>query len=179
MAISVAAAAANPIRSSTIGCASPSLVAALHRLQRHPLAVLHLIQRHRAAGDVALAVETDADIARQQAIPQKFLERILLDLKNRGYLQSRRGANGGYALLKPASSIMFGEILRLIDGPIAPLPCLSITAYRPCDDCAAEATCEVRRVFAAVAEAERAVLDRTSIADATTGRAPASASKKR
>jgi Rrf2 family protein len=105
-----------------------------------------------------------SEIAEQEDIPQKFLERILLDLRNRGYVASRRGAHGGYMLLKPASKIMYGEILRLIDGPIAPLPCLSITAYRRCADCAKEEACEIRRVFAEVAMKERQVLDRTSIA---------------
>lgn len=107
-----------------------------------------------------------AEIAERQNIPQKFLERILLDLRNRGYVVSRRGAQGGYALLKPAREIKYGEILRLIDGPIAPLPCLSLTAYRPCEDCKeGESACEVRRVFAQVANATRTVLDATSIAD--------------
>ncbi len=106
-----------------------------------------------------------AEIAAEQNIPQKFLERILLDLKNRGYVVSRRGSQGGYALLKPATEIMYGEVLRLIDGPIAPLPCLSMTAYRPCEDCEeGEASCEVRRVFAKVADSTRKVLDKTSIA---------------
>lgn len=119
---------------------------------------------------IALAKAEDGEtmhigaIAEQQDIPQKFLERILLDLRNRGYVVSRRGAQGGYALLKPASQIMYGEILRLIDGPIAPLPCLSMTAYRPCEDCDSEEACEIRRVFAQVAEKTREVLDRTSIA---------------
>lgn len=111
-----------------------------------------------------------AEIAREQNIPQKFLERILLDLRNQGYVVSRRGSQGGYALLRPASSIMYGEILRLIDGPIAPLPCLSMTAYRPCDDCdEGEETCEVRRVFAKVTDSTRRVLDTTSIAASIKG----------
>lgn len=111
-----------------------------------------------------------SEIAEQQNIPQKFLERILLDLRNQGYVVSRRGAQGGYALLKPAQNIMYGEILRLIDGPIAPLPCLSMTAYRPCEDCdEGEATCEVRRVFAKVADSTRKVLDKTSIAASLEG----------
>lgn len=107
-----------------------------------------------------------ADISDQQNIPRKFLEQILLDLKRHGLLESRRGKNGGYALLKPADMITFGEVLRIIDGPIAPLPCLSKMAYKRCADCQGEASCEVRRVFAGVAEATRAVLDRTTIADA-------------
>jgi Rrf2 family protein len=105
------------------------------------------------------------DIAEAESIPRKFLEQIMLDLKHSGYLASRRGRAGGYELLKPADAITYGEILRLIDGPIAPLPCLSRIAYRRCDDCPSEAGCEVRQVFAGVAEATREVLDRTTIAD--------------
>jgi Rrf2 family protein len=105
-------------------------------------------------------------IAAEQRIPRKFLEQILLELKHYGLVVSRRGKLGGYALLKPAGEITFGQVLRLIDGPIAPLPCLSKTAYRRCSDCRNEATCEIRLVFATVVAAERAVLDTTSIADA-------------
>jgi Rrf2 family protein len=107
-----------------------------------------------------------SDIAVQQKIPKKFLEQILLDLKHHGIVVSRRGKQGGYLLLKPAHSITFGEILRIIDGPIAPLPCLSITAYRKCDDCEGEQTCQIRHVFAKVADATRKVLFSTTIADA-------------
>lgn len=108
---------------------------------------------------------TIADIARTHAIPKKFLEQILLDLKNHGLLESRRGKAGGYALRKSASEITYGEVLRLIDGPIAPLPCLSITAYRKCADCPDEGNCETRRVFSQVAIQSRSVLDSTTIAD--------------
>ena len=107
-----------------------------------------------------------SDIAVQQKIPKKFLEQILLDLKHHGIVASRRGKQGGYLLLKPAHNITFGEILRVIDGPIAPLPCLSITAYRKCDDCDGEQTCQIRHVFAKVADATRKVLFSTTIADA-------------
>jgi Rrf2 family protein len=106
------------------------------------------------------------DIAEAQSIPKKFLEQILLDLKHHGLVASRRGKAGGYGLLRPADTISFGEVLRIIDGPIAPLPCLSKIAYRRCEDCSEESSCEVRRVFAQVADATRAVLDRTTIADA-------------
>lgn len=107
-----------------------------------------------------------SDIAHEQKIPRKFLEQILLDMKRAGIVHSRRGKLGGYALLKSADAITFGEVLRLIDGPIAPLPCLSRLAYRSCDDCQSEASCEIRRVFARVAHSAREVLDRTTIADA-------------
>ena len=107
-----------------------------------------------------------SDIAAQQKIPKKFLEQILLDLKHHGVVASRRGKQGGYLLLKPAHTITFGEILRIIDGPIAPLPCLSLTAYRRCDDCDGEQNCQIRHVFAKVADATRKVLFSTTIADA-------------
>lgn len=107
-----------------------------------------------------------ADIAETQAIPRKFLEQILLDLKHQGLVVSRRGKMGGYLLLRRAETITFGEVLRIIEGPLAPLPCLSKMAYRRCDDCTDEKSCRIRRVFADVAEATRSVLDGTTIADA-------------
>lgn len=111
--------------------------------------------------------ETQAipELAERQRIPRKFLEQILLDLKHHGIVASRRGKAGGYMLLRQPSEITFGEILRIVDGPIAPLPCLSRIAYRRCEDCRDEDDCEVRRVFARVADATRRVLDGTTIAD--------------
>ena len=105
------------------------------------------------------------DIAEAQKIPRKFLELILLELKYHGIVASRRGKAGGYLLLRAPENITFGEILRIIDGPVAPLPCLSKMAYKRCADCQNEGSCEVRRVFARVAVATREVLDHTSIAD--------------
>lgn len=107
-----------------------------------------------------------AELAERERIPRKFLEQILAELKRDGIVQSKRGAAGGYSLLKPADTITFGHVLRLIDGPIAPLPCLSRIAYRRCEDCRDEAACRVRRVFAHVANSARAVLDQTTLADA-------------
>jgi Rrf2 family protein len=107
-----------------------------------------------------------SEIAETQRIPKKFLEQILLDLKHHGIVTSRRGKAGGYLLLRSPDDITFGEVLRIIDGPIAPLPCLSKMAYRRCDDCLSEGACEVRCVFARVAAATREILDATSIADA-------------
>jgi Rrf2 family protein len=121
-----------------------------------------LIALARASGKSLLT----AEIARQQKIPKRFLEQILLLLKRQGLVQSRRGARGGYTLLKPANAITFAEVLRLIDGPMAPLPCLSVMAYARCADCTDETTCEVRRVFAGVAEATRQRLELTTIAQA-------------
>jgi Rrf2 family protein len=106
------------------------------------------------------------NIAAQERIPRKFLEHILLDLKRHGIVQSRRGKLGGYALALPADRVTFGQVLRALDGPIAPLACLSATAFLKCNDCRTEETCAVRRVFAKVAASTRHVLDQTTIADA-------------
>ncbi|MBB4210414.1 BadM/Rrf2 family transcriptional regulator [Rhodothalassium salexigens DSM 2132] len=136
---------------------------------RYALRALILLAQAHGRGEALII----AEIAERQSIPHKFLEQILLDLKRQGLLESRRGKNGGYALLKPADRITFGEVLRIVDGPLAPLPCLSRVAYRPCEDCDSEEACEIRRVFARVTEATRAVLDTTTLADALAGRAPA------
>ena len=126
---------------------------------------------------VALARADDsmmiAEIADRQHIPRKFLEQILLDLKHHGIVASRRGRLGGYGLLMPPDQITFGRVLRIVDGPIAPLPCLSRIAYRRCADCQTEMACEIRRVFAKVADSARDILDRTTIADALVEDAPA------
>lgn len=109
------------------------------------------------------------DIAAEQNIPRKFLELILLELKAGGLVRSHRGRSGGYELIRSPSDVTFGEVLRLIDGPLALLPCLSKVAYRPCLDCQSEESCELRHVFARVAVASRAILDKTSLAEALTG----------
>ncbi len=106
------------------------------------------------------------DIAEQEQIPRKFLEQILLSMKAGGLITSRRGREGGYALLKDAEAISLGSVLRMIDGPIAPLPCLSKTAYRKCDDCPSEELCGVRAGFAEAYEASLRVLEATTIAQA-------------
>ena len=130
--------------------------------QRAKYALRALVALSRARPGTSLMI---SEISTSQAIPKKFLEQILLELKRSGLVTSRRGRTGGYALLRAPSEITFGEVLRLIDGPIAPLPCLSKIAYRRCRDCADEGSCEVRHVFARVAEATRDVLDRTTLAD--------------
>jgi Rrf2 family protein len=107
-----------------------------------------------------------SEIAERHNLPKKFLEQILLDLKHHGLVQSRRGRSGGYALLKPASEISFGQVVRIIDGPLAPLPCLSKMAYRRCEDCPGEEVCEIRRVFARTHRLTSELLDRTTLAQA-------------
>ena len=90
-------------------------------------------------------------IAQEADVPPKFLEAILLDLKRHGILDSKRGIFGGYFLSRPARDIRIGDVIRMVDGPLAPIPCASTTAYRRCDDCVDENTCDVRRVRNAIA----------------------------
>lgn len=107
-----------------------------------------------------------SDIAATQRVPRKYLELILLDLKRGGFVASRRGPGGGYTLARPASEINFAEIIRLMDGPIALVPCASLNFYERCEDCRDEANCAIRRVMARVREDAARTLAGTSLADA-------------
>lgn len=104
------------------------------------------------------------DVARKENIPVKFLEQILLALKNAGILQSRRGVGGGYSLTRPPDQIPLGEIIRLIDGPLAPITCASRTAPGRCS-CPDEATCGLRSVMVDVRDAVSEIVDRLTLAD--------------
>ena len=103
------------------------------------------------------------DLAAEQQIPKKFLESILLSLRNHGLLHSRKGQGGGYVLTGDPAKIMLGQIVRLFDGPLAPVPCASQTAYVPCEDCEDEATCGVRIAMKEVRDATARILDQTSL----------------
>jgi Rrf2 family protein len=105
-----------------------------------------------------------ADLARAEQIPPKFLELILLGLKNHGMLQSRKGKGGGYLLARDPADIYLGQIVRMFDGPLAPVPCASQTAYVRCADCLNEAECGVRLAMKEVRDATAKILDGTSIA---------------
>lgn len=105
-----------------------------------------------------------ADLAREQHIPAKFLELILLVLKHQGMLQSRKGKGGGYLLARDPKDIYLGQVVRMFDGPLAPVPCASETAYVPCADCPNEAVCGVHLAMKAVRDATARVLDGTSLA---------------
>jgi Rrf2 family protein len=107
-----------------------------------------------------------ADIAASEGISRKFLEAILLELRKKGLLISRRGARGGYRLARPADQIYFGEIIRNIDGPLAPLPCASVTAFQRCADCSDPDGCAIRWLMQRVQEATAGVLDNCTLADA-------------
>lgn len=115
-----------------------------------------------------------ADIAESQNIPKKFLDLILQDLRNHGFIHSHRGKQGGYMLGKSADKITIGQIVRVIDGPLAPIACASVTAYQACDDCTDEKRCVVRWMMREVRDAASEILDQTSLAEALEG-----ASKKK
>jgi Rrf2 family protein len=122
-------------------------------------AMVHLCLRE-GEGSVLIA-----DIAEAERIPKKFLDAILLELKNHGLLSSKKGKGGGYTLAHPAGRINVGDIVRILDGPLAPVPCVSRTAYRRCDDCADETACAIRAVMQDVRDAIAAILDNTTLAD--------------
>lgn len=106
-----------------------------------------------------------SELSRRERIPKKFLELILLDLRNKGLLASKKGKGGGYFLARLPSHIHLGEVMRLTEGPLAPLPCLSKTAYRKCEECAEESSCAIRLVMKEIYEDHLRVLEATSLED--------------
>jgi len=121
-------------------------------------ALVHLA--HLPTGQLAFV----GDIAHANNIPKKFLDAILVELRNAGFLQSRKGKEGGYRLARPPEEIMVGHVVRVLDGPLAPFPCASRTRYQPCDDCD-EARCQVRHMMLDVRQAIADVLDERSLAE--------------
>jgi Rrf2 family protein len=121
-------------------------------------AVLYLAQRY---GEGPIPIE---EIASAEKISRKFLETILLELRYAGVLGSRRGKGGGYVLQETPAKVTVGRIIRVIDGPLSPVDCVSRSAYRPCPDCPDEATCRIRIVMKEVREAISRVVDRKTLA---------------
>jgi len=140
----------------------------LNQRSRYALRALIFIARFGGVAPVPISV-----IAADQQLPRKFLEAILLDLKNGGVVNSYRGKMGGYRLARPASQISFGEIIRLIEGPLALVPCVSVSAYQRCDDCFEETTCVIRKVMLVVREQTADILDNTTLADLSVDRVAA------
>jgi Rrf2 family protein len=107
------------------------------------------------------------EIAERHNIPKKFLDLILLELRRHRLVDSRRGKKGGYLLMRAADTIKVGDIVRVIDGPLAPIPCASVTAYRPCPDCDDTKACAVRKIMREVRDAAADVLDNRTLAELT------------
>jgi len=127
---------------------------------KYGLKALFYLAKHYGCGPVLIM-----DLAETEHIPKKFLELILLNLKNKGLLQSKKGKGGGYILGKPPDKITMGEVIRILDGPLAPVSCVSQTAYRKCEECRDEKTCGIRLVMQEVRDAMANILDKTSLAD--------------
>ena len=106
-----------------------------------------------------------ADIAEGENIPKKFLEAILLELRNNGILHSQKGKGGGYQLRLPPNEVSFAKVLRIIDGPIAPMLCVSLYFYGKCDDCNSEQECRLRPVMEKIRDANLGVLEHTTLKD--------------
>lgn len=106
------------------------------------------------------------EIATTQNIPKKFLDAILCELRNSGYVASKMGKGGGYTLARPADQITIGDIIRVLDGPLAPLPCASRTRYQPCEDCGDVDRCAIRLVMREAQRALAGVLDNCTLAQA-------------
>jgi Rrf2 family protein len=134
----------------------------LSQKTKYALRALDRLTREYGRGPILIS-----DLAGDAAMPKKFLEFILLELKNHGVLDSKRGKGGGYQLRRDPKTISLGQVIRIFDGPLAPIPCVSQTAFRKCDECEDAETCGTRLVMQQVRDAMAAILDRTTLADLT------------
>ena len=123
-------------------------------------AMIRLADIHQSSPDLVL-IQIKA-LSSIENIPIKYLEQILLALKNAGLLNSKMGAGGGYYLARPPEDIYLGQIVRVLDGPLAPIRCVSQVAYEPCG-CPDENTCGLRMVMGDVRDAIADILDNTSL----------------
>lgn len=130
----------------------------LSKKTKYGLKALIYLARHYEKGPMLIS-----DLAKFEGIPKKFLELILLDLKNHGFLHSKRGKGGGYYLRKSPEHIIVGDVVRLFDGPLAPVSCVSQTAYQKCAECKDEHHCEIRMIMKEVRDAMSKILDQTSL----------------
>lgn len=132
----------------------------LSKKGKYALRALYYLTREHGKGPVLIS-----SISKAEQIPKKFLEVILLQLRSYGLVESKKGKGGGYYLAKSPSDIKIGSVIRIIDGPLAPLPCASETAYRRCEECLDEKLCGTRIVMRQVRDAMAGILDHTSLAD--------------
>lgn len=126
---------------------------------KYAIRALMVLARHDGKMLSSKSIAKDADV------PQKFLDNILQELRYQGLVDSKRGIFGGYFLAKPSCDIMVGDLIRSIDGPLAPIRCASLTAYQKCDDCDDENACAIRKTMLEVRHAISGVLDKKSISD--------------
>lgn len=135
----------------------------LSKRAKYGLRALFALAREHGHGPMLISA-----LSAHEGIPQKFLELILLDLKRQGILQSKKGKGGGYALARSPREVSLGQVIRILDGPLAPLPCVSQTAYVRCEECVDETTCAIRTVMKEVRDSTARILDGTTLAGALT-----------
>jgi Rrf2 family protein len=128
---------------------------------KYGLKAMLVLAREHGRGPVLIA-----GLSTRERIPKKFLEGILLELKHHGLVHSRKGPGGGYQLGRTPDRISVGEVIRVLDGPLALVSCVSQTAYAPCQECVTERDCAVRRVFQQVRDETARILDGTTLAAA-------------
>ncbi len=133
----------------------------LSKKAKYGLKAMFYLGKHFGKGPVLIS-----DLAEEENIPKKFLELILRELKKNGLLYSKMGKGGGYSLSKSPEEITVGQVVRILDGPLAPIPCVSKTAYMKCAECDNEKTCEIRKIMMQVRDASAAILDHTSLMEA-------------
>ena len=127
---------------------------------KYALKALKVLARGYEKGPLLIS-----NIAESENIPKKFLEAILLELRNHGILQSQKGKGGGYYLRVPPEQVTFAKIIRIIDGPIAPTLCVSLHFYGKCDDCVSEVECTLRNVMEQWRDANLSVLEQKTLMD--------------
>ena len=132
----------------------------LSRKSKYGLKALLVLAQEKGTRPVLIS-----ELAARDAIPKKFLEAILLELKRHGVVESRKGKGGGYFLRRKPAEITFGEVIRVLDGPLAAVPCVSKLAYMKCVECVDEQTCGVRLAMKEVRDATANILDNTTLAD--------------
>ncbi len=123
------------------------------------IALIHLAKNY---GDGPIMINR---IAKDENIPKKFLEGILYELKNSGIVNSQRGKSGGYYLIKKPQEVHLAQIMRLFDGPIALIPCVTYQYYEPCPECKDEKTCSIRHIFKDVRDAAVEILKKATLAE--------------
>ena len=130
----------------------------ISRKAKYAIKALKMLAEEFGRGPVLIAY-----ISAKENIPKKFLESILLELRNHGMLQSQKGKGGGYNLRLEPDRINLAQVIRVIDGPITPTPCVSLNFYIRCDDCEDEETCTLRPIMLRVRDANLAVYERTTL----------------
>lgn len=131
----------------------------LSKRTQYSLRALYALARGYGQGPTLIS-----HLAEEEAIPKKFLEQILLSLKNLGLVSSKKGKGGGYQLAQPPDQITLATVIRMMEGPLAPLPCASETRFRKCDECIDIETCGTRIVMKEVRDAIADILERTTLA---------------